>query len=162
MNYTIQYTRDYALYSQIHDALYSYNLSKTGAVRQDIKSPAYPDAEALVVVGEDNNLYGGIVWHWLESHSIARVEFFFTAEVLRGSGYGMALFAEFEKRVTAAGAKAVSLSTNTFQAPRLYEKMGFKVVSKKNEPQPDIPDNIHYEFIKELQRSKENQQSCIR
>ena len=150
MNYTIKHTRDYALYSQIHDALYSYNLSKTGDVRLDIKAPEYADCEALVVVGDDNNLYGGIVWHWQEDRSIVRVDYFFTAEVLRGSGYGKLLFAEFEKSAKASGAQAVSLSTNTFQAPKLYEKMGFKVTSQEHTPKPNVPENITYEFIKEL------------
>ena len=150
MNYTIQYTRDYALYSQIHDALYSYNLSKNGAARLDIKAPEYPDCEALVVVGDDNKLYGGIVWHWQDEHSVARVDYFFTDDMLRGRGYGKVLFAEFEKSAIAAGAKAISLCTNSFQAPRLYEKMGFKVASTKSDPQPRVPENLVYEFIKEL------------
>ena len=150
MNYTIKHTCDYALYSQVHDALYSYNLSKTGAVRQDIKAPEYDDCEALVVIGDDNKVYGGVVWHWREEHSVARADYFFTDEVLRGSGYGKILFAEFEKRAKDSGAKVISLSTNTYQAPKLYAKMGFKVVSEESAPQPNVPDNIKYEFIKEL------------
>ena len=78
------------------------------------------------------------------------VDYFFLDDSVRGKGFGRALFEEFIQSVKRGGALRIDLTTNTFQAPGFYLKMGFKATGEKREPSPGCPENIHYSLRMEL------------
>jgi len=73
-----------------------------------------------------------------------------SATLCGGQGWGNKLFAEFENHVKAAGAEEVGLTTNSYQAPEFYLKLGYKLTGEKPAPHPRVPDNIHYSYCKKL------------
>ena len=60
------------------------------------------------------------------------------------------IFEEFIRRVKREGAVRIDLTTNTFQAPGFYEKMGFRITGEEPAPSPGVPGNIHYSLTREL------------
>lgn len=148
MDISIIYTTEYSRIARIHDALYSYNLSKTGARREDVHAQQLPEAAALIIQGADGTFYGGVGYHFLNDPRRIYVDYLFLDDALRGQGWGQKLFAELEKRVTAEGAESITLTTNTFQAPGFYEKIGFEKISEKAAPVPLLSENIHYTYYK--------------
>lgn len=150
MNYSIVYTESYRERAEIHDTLYSYNLSKTGAERQDVQAKDEPGAGAWIVKDENGKSYGGVVFHFLSDPRRIYVDYFYLADEIRGQGWGMKVFAALEEFARKEGAASITLTTNTYQAPGFYKKAGFVQVGAKAAPQPKVPDNIHYTFRKEL------------
>ena len=150
MNYSIVYTESYQERADIHDTLYSYNLSKSGAVRQDVHAKDDPESGTLVVKDENGKSYGGVVFHFLSDPCRIYVDYFYLADEIRGQGWGMKVFAALEEFARKEGAASITLTTNTYQAPGFYKKAGFVQVGAKASPQPNVPDNIHYTFRKEL------------
>jgi ribosomal protein S18 acetylase RimI-like enzyme len=65
---------------------------------------------------------GGIWGGWL--HIVA----LWVDEPLRGRGFGRALVLAAEEEARAAGARHAFLETHSFQAPGLYERLGYTVV----------------------------------
>ena len=103
----------------------------------------------MILRGDDEFL-GGIVWHWLDNQTEVFVDYMFVSDKLRGQGWGRKLFAEFEKKVKVEGAETVGVTTNTFQAPEFYLKIGYKIIKEVPSPQPLVPENIHYHYRKKL------------
>jgi len=52
------------------------------------------------------------------------------SERVRRQGFGSELIAEAERRARRRGSKLLHLSTYSFQAPRFYEKHGFRCCGK--------------------------------
>ena len=150
MDISVKLSRDYAAVAAIHDALYSYNLTKTGEPRGDYHAKHFPEQFALVAVDESGISHGGIACHWENAPRRVFVDYFFLEERMRGNGIGGELFREFIRQVKAAGAVRIDLTTNTFQAPGFYRKMGFRVTGEKREPSPGCPENIHYSLTLDL------------
>ena len=48
----------------IHDNLYEFNLSKTGAKRQEIIMPDTPERTAFAVRDDDGKIFGGVVFYF--------------------------------------------------------------------------------------------------
>lgn len=136
--------------SAIHDALYSYNLSKTKRDRVDVHAERFPEQFALLACDDDGKSHGGIAYHWENSPRRVFADYFFLEDGLRGQGVGKALFEEFIRLVRKDGAQRIDLTTNTFQAPGFYRKLGFRVTGEKPEPSPGCPENIHYSLSLEL------------
>ena len=151
MNFQISYSESYDDICAVHDALYEYNLTKTGNERKNVAAKKVDSAGAYIVRGDDNNIYGGVVWHWLDDDSkTVFVDYMYLDEALRGSGKGKELFAVMEKLLKEAGAVAIKVTTNTFQAPGFYTVVGYRQIGATAAPQPNVPDNVHYLYIKEL------------
>ena len=146
------YTDLYSDMELVHDALYAFNIKRTGReFDASVKAKKVDRAEALILYGNENDEFlGGIVWHWLEEHGKIFVDYMFVSDSLRGQGWGSRLFAEFEKLVKAKGATEIGVTTNTFQAPDFYLKIGYEKNGEKANPQPLVPDNIHYHYSKKL------------
>ena len=136
--------------SAIHDALYSYNLTKTGLKRIDVHAEHFPEQAALLACDDAGTPHGGIAFHWENDPRRVFVDYFFLDGPLRGKGAGRALFQEFMEVVKEAGASRIDLTTNTFQAPGFYRKMGFRVTEEKASPVPLCPGNIHYSLSLDL------------
>ena len=64
MNVSLKLVRDYAAVAAIHDALYSWNLTKTGETRGNYHAKHFPEQFALVAVDEAGVSHGGIACHW--------------------------------------------------------------------------------------------------
>ena len=136
--------------SDIHDALYSYNLSKTGMTRIDVHAEHFPEQAALLACDDGGTPHGGIAFHWENDPRRVFVDYFFLEESVRGNGSGRKLFEEFIELVRKDGAVRIDLTTFTFQAPGFYRKMGFRVTGEKRSPSPGCPDCIHYFLSRDL------------
>jgi GNAT superfamily N-acetyltransferase len=90
--------------------------------------PLHYSRTVLTARSETGRILGGLIlqsW-WKESF----VELLWLSERARGQGLGSALIAEAERRARRRGSKLLHLSTYSFQAPRFYEKLGFRCVGK--------------------------------
>ena len=150
MQMAIRLSRCYEDVSAIHDALYSYNLSKTKEKRIEVHAKHFPEQFAMLVCDEHGNSHGGIAFHWENDPRRVFVDYFFLEEDMRGKGAGKALFEEFMQRVKRNGALRIELTTNTFQAPGFYQKMGFRITRKQKAPLPGCPENIRYSMSCDL------------
>ena len=150
MNCTITHSRSVEVITTVHDALYEYNLKHTGSPRQDAKPFICDSSEVLFLLGDDAVNYGGIVWHCDREKQKIVVDLFFIDDALRGQGYGVKLFNEFESRAKTYGLPLISVYTNTFQAPGFYLKAGFEIIGEKAAPVPLMPENKHYRLRKKL------------
>ena len=73
---------------------------------------------------ETGRIVGGLIlqsW-WKESY----VELLWLSDRARRQGRGRELIAEAERRARRRGSKLLHLNTYSFQAPRFYEKLGFR------------------------------------
>ena len=150
MNYYIAESSDYADIAAIHDNLYSYNLTKTGAQRVEVQANRYPEASALILRDDAGNFYGGAAYHWENDPRHVIIDYFFTAEAVRGQGWGRKIFARLEEIVRQNGGEYMTVTTNSFQAPGFYLGLGFEQISENAAPCPLLPDNIHYKYRKKF------------
>lgn len=90
-------------------------------------------------------VYGGaiatVLWNGIEINSL------WVDESLRSQGYGRKLVLEIEKEGRARGCTIVYTNTFSWQAPKFYEKLGYKVYGKLENFPPG--NNLTY-FYKEL------------
>lgn len=147
---SFRFSGDFADIAAIHDALYSYNLSKTGAQRVDVCAEHFPEQQAFLACDDAGKKHGGIAFHWLNGPRRIFVDYFFLDDPLRGHGFGRRIFEDFSCWAKKNGAASVELTTNSFQAPDFYLKMGFQITHKTAMPVPLLPENIHYSLRKTL------------
>jgi RimJ/RimL family protein N-acetyltransferase len=98
------------------ERLYEFNVAATGV----------DDGRELAVFLRDHHgrLEGGaagVVWG-----GAARLDLLWVTERRRGAGHGRRLLGAFEDAARRGGARRVLLSTHTFQAPRFYERLGYR------------------------------------
>lgn len=96
---------------------------------------------------ETTKLVGGIVAHcfW----NIMHIDFFWVDESLRGQGQGRNLLNKMESIAQREKCKVIHLETFSFEAPRFYEKNGYKEFGKiKDVP---VADCDYFFFKKEIQ-----------
>ena len=80
--------------------------------------------DVLTARSETGRTVGGLIlqsW-WKESY----VELLWLSDRARRQGRGRELIAEAERRARRRGSKLLHLNTYSFQAPRFYEKLGFR------------------------------------
>ncbi|MBO4632371.1 MAG: GNAT family N-acetyltransferase [Lentisphaeria bacterium] len=147
---SFRFSADYNDIAAIHDALYSYNLTKTGAERVDVSAARFPEQQAMLACDQSGKAHGGIAFHWLNEPRRIFVDYFFLDESIRGCGFGRRIFEEFSVWAKQSGAKEIELTTNTFQAPNFYLKMGFQITHSEPAPVPLLAQNIHYSLRKVL------------
>jgi len=78
----------------------------------------------LTARSDSGRIVGGLIlqsW-WKESY----IELLWLSERERRRGVGSELVAEAERRARRRGSKLLHLNTYSFQAPRFYEKLGFR------------------------------------
>jgi len=139
----------------VHDNLYAYNLSKTGAARQEIRLEPNPAFRTFLFCRDEagTDRVGGCVWRVRDEDRTIVVEFLWLAESARGLGGGSKLLEAVEAAACRLGCAAVELTTNTFQAPGFYQKHGYVETGRKPSPGQLCPDNIHYTFRKPVRIS---------
>ena len=83
-------------------------------------------AERTVLSARDGKrrLLGGLVLlsYWRESY----IEVFWLAARARRAGLGSRLIEEAERRARRRGSRLIHVNTYSFQAPRFYEKQGYR------------------------------------
>jgi ribosomal protein S18 acetylase RimI-like enzyme len=106
--------------ARIIDAIDAWNMDVTGV--RDYRPVA------IFLRDDDGEVRGGVtggVWGgWL--HVVA----LWVDEPLRGQGHGRALLLAAEAEGRAAGARHAFLETHTFQAPGLYQRLGYVIVGE--------------------------------
>jgi ribosomal protein S18 acetylase RimI-like enzyme len=101
---------------ELWDGLIRYNRAQAGPLRYTRKIVTARDAKG--------RLLGGVILqsYWLETY----VELLWCAGSARHSGIGSQLIAQAENIAAKRGSVLLHLNTFSFQAPRFYEKLGFK------------------------------------
>lgn len=79
-------------------------------------------------IEKDGDIIAGIVAG--STFSTLEVDYLFVAEDWRGKGIGSLLLRTAEERARAAGVTRVLLNTYSFQAPKFYPKMGYRLLFK--------------------------------
>lgn len=147
---TIQFSDDYEDIAAIHDALYNYNLIMTKTERKAVCASRHPEQHALVVRDEKGGFCGGLAFHHTHAPEGIFVELFFLQEELRGQGIGRSVFETLIRYAEEKNISEIRLTTNTFQAPGFYQKLGFTVTEEKSSPCPGCPENVRYTLVKKL------------
>jgi len=98
------------------------NFNKAAMQSQAFRSP-------LEIIAQDDRgkaiggLYGYFVWSWLEINIVA------IEEPFRKKGVGKALIQKAEEVAIQKEVFKIRLNTFEFQAPKFYERLGYKVVA---------------------------------
>jgi ribosomal protein S18 acetylase RimI-like enzyme len=112
--------------ARINEALYAWNMDTTG-VR--VYHPV-----AIFLRDQDGTIRGGVtggVWGtWLHVVTL------WVDEPYRGQGFGRALVLAAEAEAREAGARHAFLETHTFQAPGLYQRLGYVVIAQLEDYPP--------------------------
>lgn len=125
---------------EIRSRLTEFNFSRTGY--RDGRSLAIfvRDDEGRVVAG----IYG---WTWGAS---SYIDLLWVDEALRSAGRGSALLRGFEAEAAARGARTVTLTTHSFQAPDFYIRHGYTIAGKA----PDYPHGHYYALLTKTLRPR--------
>ena len=98
------------------DRLYEFNSRITGIYDGALLNASVED--------ESGNIVAAISGHtWRGCCEIGRL---WVHESMRGTGIGTALMQAAEREAVRRGCHQIVLSTHSFQAPRFYEKLGFR------------------------------------
>ena len=146
----IRLSERYEDVAAIHDALYAYNLSKTGSDRVDVHAERFPEQFALLLCDENDTVRGGIAFHWENAPRHIFADYLYLDDTLRGGGFGRRIMEELIAYAEAGRASRIDLTTDTFQAPGFYLKLGFRITEEKPAPKPWCPQNIHYHLSRDL------------
>ena len=111
---------------RIIDAINAWNLDVTG-VRDYRPVAIFLRDDAGEIRG---GVTGGVWGEWL--HVVA----LWVDEALRGRGLGRSLLLAAEAEAREAGAKHAFLETHTFQAPELYQRLGYSVIAELEDYPP--------------------------
>jgi ribosomal protein S18 acetylase RimI-like enzyme len=104
----------------LEERLYEFNKAATGIADGRSLGVFLRDAARKIVAGAAGHTWG-------ETCELRQV---WVSEPLRRQGIGRRLLAEAEAEAIRRGCRQLVLTTHSFQAPRFYEKLGFRVVSE--------------------------------
>jgi len=101
---------------QLWNGLLTYNREQAGPTRYSRNVVSARDGKG--------KLLGGVIVqnYWLETY----VELLWLAPEARRSGTGTKLIREAERIARKRGSRVIHLNTFSFQAPRFYEKQGYR------------------------------------
>ena len=148
--HSFHFSHEYGDVAAIHDALYNWNLTRTGGRRTVARARQYPEQQAVKVCDAAGTAHGGLVFHWRNDPRRIAIDYLYLDDTLRGGGVGAELMKFFLGWAKAYGAARIDVMTNDFQAPGFYCKMGFEILGSVPAPQPRCPDNRHYSLRKIL------------
>jgi GNAT superfamily N-acetyltransferase len=104
--------------TDLADRLHTFNVESTGFRDARDLSCVLRDSAGTLVAGIDGFTWGGY----------AQVEVLWVSEPLRGKGLGPRLLEASEEEARKRGCTSIVLSSHEFQAPRLYAKLGYRLV----------------------------------
>ena len=101
---------------ELWKGLLSFNRSQAGPFRYK--------RQVISVRDEKGRLLGGVILqsYWRETY----VELLWLSVLARRAGLGRKLIEEAERRARRRGSWLIHLNTYSFQAPRFYEKQGYR------------------------------------
>jgi GNAT superfamily N-acetyltransferase len=102
----------------LDDRINEYNFETTGITDGRIVSFFVRDERRDIIAG----LYG---WTW---GGTCAVRYLWVRADHRKHGYGTALMEAAEREALARGCTQIVLSTHSFQAPQLYQRLGFEII----------------------------------
>ena len=123
MNFRITKDGKQSDIDEIYEMLKSYNLSNREASENIPLGVYYEDESERKLAGLTGETFG----NWL------CVNFLFVAENLRNKGIGTKIVLSAEDEARKRNCKYVFVDTFSFQAPKFYEKLGYKEVFSLNE-----------------------------
>lgn len=100
----------------LEDRLVEFNFQTTGITDGELLNASVTDDAGSIVAGISGHTWGGCC-------HITRL---WVHESRRGSGLGTALMQAAEREAIRRDCRQIILSTHGFQAPRFYEKLGFR------------------------------------
>ena len=118
MNYRISNDGNQNDINEIKSMLEAYNAAHGAAADKTPVGIYYEDENGKKLAGITGNIFG----NWLF------IDFLFVSESLRGQGIGKELIAKIEENAKEHGCRFSFVSTNGFQAPGFYPKLGYKNV----------------------------------
>ena len=98
------------------DRLYEFNSTTTGIFDGKLLNALVEDDAGHIVAALSGHTWGGCC-------EIGRL---WIHESMRGTGLGTAFMQAAEREAIRRGCHQIVLSTHSFQAPRFYEKLGFR------------------------------------
>jgi GNAT superfamily N-acetyltransferase len=104
------------LVALLEERIYEFNSITTGIHDGTALNVSVDDETGTLVAGLSGHSWGGcctVVLLWVD-------------ESMRGSGVGRALMKAAEDEAIRRGCHQMVLTTHSFQAPRFYEKLGFR------------------------------------
>ena len=104
------------LVALLEERIYEFNARTTGIHDGTSLNASVNDEAGKLVAGLSGHTWGAcctIVLLWVD-------------ESMRGSGVGRALMRAAEDEAIRRGCRQMILTTHSFQAPRFYEKLGFR------------------------------------
>jgi ribosomal protein S18 acetylase RimI-like enzyme len=117
---------DQKSYNEVVDMLIGYNQSKTQEFVNEINKPIQ-----IIARNEKNEIIGGLygrsIWGTLE------IKTFVVKTEYRNEGIGQKLINEAEVEAKKRNCRFISLDTFSFQAPKFYEKLGFKKIGTETD-----------------------------
>jgi ribosomal protein S18 acetylase RimI-like enzyme len=102
----------------LDDRIYEYNFETTGITDGRVVSYFVRDEANEIIAG----LYG---WTW---GGTCEVRYLWVRGDHRKHGYGKALMTAAEREAVARGCSQIVLDTHSFQAPLLYQSLGFEII----------------------------------
>ena len=126
---------------EIHEMLKLYNLSNREKAKNIPLGIYYEDESGEKLAGLTGQTFG----NWLCIH------YLFVAESFRRQGIGSKIVMSAEREAQNRGCKYIFVDTFSFQAPKFYEKLGYKCVFSLTEF--PYTQERHY-YIKELKTDK--------
>ena len=122
---------------EIHEMLRSYNHRNREAAEKMPLGVFYEDESGRKLAGLTGETFG----NWL------CIKYLFVVDDLRKQGIGTKIVLSAEEEARKRNCKYVFVDTFSFQAPKFYEKLGYKEVFSLNEY--PYTERRHY-YIKEL------------
>ena len=123
MNFRITKDGKQSDIDEIYEMLKSYNLSNREASENIPLGVYYEDESERKLAGLTGETFG----NWL------CINYLFVAENLRNKGIGTKIVLSAENEARKRNCKYVFVDTFSFQAPKFYEKLGYKEVFSLNE-----------------------------
>ena len=104
----------------LDDRLYAFNVQTTGITDGKLLASFLRDKDGAVVGG----IYG---WTWGET---CYIRYLFIPAEMRHLGHGRGLMRAVEAEARARGCRQIVLTTNDFQAPEFYRRLGFEITGR--------------------------------
>lgn len=109
-----------SLAAELERRIHEFNVAATAFTDGDGLHAELRDADGGLVAGLSGHTWGGT----------CEIAYLWVRETSRRQGLGSALLAAAEAEASRRGCRQVVLLTHSFQAPRLYERLGYRRVGE--------------------------------